>query len=171
MTAIADNYRWWQEQGGSWKAEIERRKRNMPIYHLQEIFLADYLRRCGPARVLEFGCGYGRHLRYLREIAGLEVFGYEQSAAIVESIDWASDAWVTERIATGPPLGRLPYDDNAFDVVFTVSVLIHVRPEDLSGVLGELARVARWQVIHVENNRSARSVTTSTAHGGCWAQG
>lgn len=164
----AANYRWWREQAGGWKAEIEARKRHMPIYHLQEIFLADLLGRTAPATLLDFGCGYGRHLEYLREIPGLDVHGFDQSAAMLEQLDWADAEWRAEHLRIGDPIGRLPYPDNAFDVVLTVSVLIHVRPEDLPQVLSELHRVARWHVIHVENNRVAETVRNSDVHEGCW---
>lgn len=168
MNEIADNYAWWRDPAIHWSREIEQRRRYMPIYHLQEILLQEYVRRCGPVRVLEFGCGFGRHLRYLRELPGVEVHGFDQSEAMLAEMDWAEPEWRSERIRHGDPLGRLPYEDGSFDVVFTVSVLIHVRPEDIDAVLRELLRVARWQILHVENPVSGKTVLGSEAHCGCW---
>jgi len=168
VNEIADNYAWWRDPAIHWSREIEQRRRYMPIYHLQEILLQEYVRRCGPVRVLEFGCGFGRHLRYLRELPGVEVHGFDQSEAMLAEMDWAEPEWRSERIRHGDPLGRLPYEDGSFDVVFTVSVLIHVRPEDIDAVLRELLRVARWQILHVENPVSGKTVLGSEAHCGCW---
>jgi hypothetical protein len=79
---------------------------------------------------------------------------------------WAEPAWLGARVRTGPAVGKLPYPDGAFDVVFTAEVLVHVRPEDLASILAELVRVARWQVIHFET--SADYQLKVNAHGGCW---
>jgi len=168
VSGVPPNYDWWRSHGGGWRSEVERRKRSMPIYHLQELLLQDYLGRCAPANVLEFGCGYGRHLSYLRQVPGLEVHGFEQSPSMLEDTDLEPD-WVRSHVRMGDPLAPLPYEDGAFDVVLTVSVLIHVRPEDLDTILAELVRVARWQVFHVENNDTRETHVTSEAHDGCWA--
>ena len=40
MSRPPKNYRWWQDHGHEWADEVARRKAQMPIYHLQEIFLS-----------------------------------------------------------------------------------------------------------------------------------
>ena len=169
MSELPANYRWWQENGEIWAGEVARRKTFDLYYFIQEAFLSEYLWLNRPARVLEFGCGFGRHLRYLAETPGIDVYGYDQSVGMTAAIaEWASPEWVAQRIAIGEPLAPLPYPDKSFDVVFTVSVLIHVRPEDMPFVLGELARVARKQIIHLENNAVADTLLSSEEHDGCW---
>jgi len=167
-SAVPPNYRYWQEEGTGWAEEYDRRKESVPLYHAEELMLADYMERSAPARVLEYGCGVGRHLRYLRELPALEVFGYEQSTSMVaECSRWASGEWIADRIHVGAPVDRLPYPDRHFDIVFTAEVLVHVRPEDLDAILSELLRVGRWQVLHLEPAPD-RPVDRDT-HGGCWA--
>jgi len=144
-------YRYWQEKGSTWAAEYDRRKESIPLYHVQELMLATYLEHSAPARVLEYGCGVGRHLRYLRELPGIEAYGYDQSPTMVEGLRaWATEAWIAERVLVGQPVGRLPYPDGHFDIVFTAEVLVHVHPEDLDVILAELTRVTRWQLLHLE---------------------
>jgi len=163
------NYLWWQRVGGSWPDEVKRRKRHRLLYHVEEIFLAEYLSRQAPARVLEFGCGYGRHLRYLQGIDQLEVHGFDQSETLAgEMRGWAPPGWVEERIRIGQPLGPLPYGSGEFDVVFTVSVLIHNRPEHLDQVLRELVRVCRGHLLMIENVPVAEAGLSSSEHDGCW---
>jgi len=164
-----NNYQWWQEHGESWPEEIKRRKGFAPIYHIQEIFLAEYLSRNAPAKVLEFGCGFGRHLKYLSRIEGLELYGYDQSSTMIAGMhEWAPTDWITRRIALGGALQSLPYPDKFFDIVFTVSVLIHIRPEHVQAILKELVRVCRWQIIHIENNHIPDTKLSSKAHDGSW---
>jgi len=166
--SVAPNYRYWAENGAHWVAEYNERKKTMPYYHIQEMMLADYFERCGSVKVLEFGCGVGRHLSYLRNLPQVEIFGYDQSPAMVEAIrQSAGKAWFEERVKVGAPLGPLPYPDNFFDVVFSSEVLVHVRPPDLPVILQELMRVAKWHVLHLEP--SLRTYVHPMAHDGCWS--
>lgn len=172
----AANYAWWQRNGGRWVREYDERKRWQPRYHLQEMMLTDYVMRHAelrgrdaerPLRVLEFGCGVGRHLRTLSQLPGVEVFGYDQSATMVSGMRaWTGQAWVDEHVMIGGPTGRLPYDDGTFDIVYTSEVLVHVRPEDVPAILDELCRVSRSQVLHIEPSSAYRIVPE--AHDGCW---
>ena len=161
------NYRYWQERGSKWPERYEDRKRWLAYYHIQETYLLDYFLHSGPVKVLEFGCGYGRHLRNLLPLAGVEVFGHDQSPTMIERMaDWADASWMESHVTLGGPVARLPYDDGFFDVVYTAEVLVHVRPQDLPEVLKELIRVSRWQVLHLESSPQAQ--LDPETHGGCW---
>ena len=161
------SYAWWQENGAGWIDEIRSRKSNLIYYHIQELLLLNYFERSNFSRVLEFGCGFGRHLHYLREIPNLEVFGYDQSESITGSIlKWAEPEWVAQYIKVGEPNSSLPYPDQYFDAVFTTSVLIHIPPEDVVGVIKELIRVAKYQIIHQEPAPDYE--VFQEAKEGCW---
>lgn len=163
----ATNYLYWRQHGGDWFAEYNERKKVMPKYHIQELMLADYFAHSAPARVLEFGCGVGRHLSYLSKIAGIEPFGYDQSETMVQGcLNWTSPEWIEQRITIGQPVGRLPFPDKSFDIVFSAEVLVHVRPEDLDSILSEMIRISRWQVLHMETSPHYELV--GGAHSGCW---
>lgn len=169
---VAENYQYWRDHGGDWAAEYARRKTWMVLYHIQELMLTQYVLRHAagrerPLRVLEFGCGVGRHLFNLRTLPNVDVHGYDQSDSMAGSIRaWAGDAWYGEHVHVGGPTGRLPYDDASFDLVYSAEVLVHVRPEDLPGVLGELMRVCRGHVLHLET--SPDYPVFSGVHAGCW---
>jgi SAM-dependent methyltransferase len=164
---VAPNYEYWRRHGGQWADEYDARKRLMPLYHVQELMLLEYFTCHAPATVLEFGCGVGRHLRYLREVPGLEIFGFDQSAAMVEQCArWAEPAWQAEHVRVGEPAGVLPYADASFDVVYTAEALVHVRPDDLPGVLRELRRVCRGHLFHLET--AVDQTIRLDAHEGSW---
>ena len=95
-------------------------------------------------RVLDVGCGFGTLGRRLLDApnapANLDVHGLERFARGGELIP--VDAYEG---------GRMPYDDEAFDVVTIADVLHH--EEDPAGLLAECARVARRLVIVKDHQR------------------
>jgi len=180
MGGADKNYLSWQQTGWDWYVELKLRRQTMPIYGRQEDYLkgfltakaAEWLREKGrPLRVLEFGCGFGRHVGYLHRIEGLEVHGCDQSPAMVQAAKTLLCGRFPElkdRITQVEPKGRLPYDDRAFDIVYTVSVLIHVSPEDLAGRTAELRRVASHMVVNLELPWAPHSFLWDQAHEGVW---
>ena len=93
------------------------------------------------ARILDFGCGAGRMIRWLAEFAGQgEVWGTDISAEHI--------VWCAQHLA--PPfhflvitiLPHVPFEDRYFDVVYAGSVFTHI--DDLAQTwFLELRRVLR----------------------------
>lgn len=164
---VTENYKYWQENGAGWYDEYVNRKGRLPYFYLQEIFIAEFIARNLPAKVLEFGAGVGRHLENLRQIDGAEIFGFDQSSSMVAEMSrWASSEWIQRHVVVGEPVERLPYPDNEFDIVYTSEVLVHVNPEDVSFILSELLRVSKGVVLHLEPGKN--TPLDPNAHNGCW---
>lgn len=164
---VPDNYRYWQEHGAGWAEEYDARKRYQPFYHIQELMLTDYVAHHAPCRVLEFGCGPGRHLKNLSRLPDVDVNGFDQSRTMVSGcLRWATPEWLEAHVRIGDPLGRLPFDDGEFDIVYTSEVLLHVRPEDVAGRIRELVRICRGHVLHIEPAETTGLVAAE--HAGCW---
>ena len=162
-----ENYKYWRENGIGWFKEYERRKKAIPYFHIQELFITELVARAAPARVLEYGCGVGRHLRNLSRVVGIEPFGYDQSATMVAEItNWAPAEFVDSHVVVGAPVSPLPYADREFDIVFTCEALVHTRPEDVRFILAELLRVSKRAVFHLEPDPT--TPLTFAAHHGCW---
>jgi SAM-dependent methyltransferase len=100
-----------------------------------------------PLRILDFGCGCGRVLRYMGEIAPASTI--DASDIDGEAIGWCEGNFQGE-VRRGrftftvnrdhPPT---PFDSDTFDLVYAISVFTHL-PEDLQlQWLGELSRVTR----------------------------
>lgn len=169
---VSENYQYWRDNGGAWADEYSRRKTWMVLYHIQEIMLTEYVLRHAegrerPLRVLEFGCGVGRHLKNLSRLSNVDVHGFDQSATMVEGCRrWADADFLRENIVVGEPTGTLPYPDASFDLVYSAEVLVHVRPEHLPDTLAELVRISRGHVLHIEP--SPDFTVDGKVHDGCW---
>jgi SAM-dependent methyltransferase len=93
------------------------------------------------ARVLDFGCGCGRMLRWLRSFAdGAEIWGVDIRA---EDILWGqqnlSPPFYLANITTTP---HLPFEDASFDLVYAGSVFTHISEQPDAWLL-ELRRILR----------------------------
>jgi pseudaminic acid biosynthesis-associated methylase len=92
--------------------------------------------------ILEVGCNVGNQLVLLNEqgythLSGVEIQPYALEIAQVR-LPGAS-------FRQGSAL-TLPFPDNSFDLVFTSGVLIHIAPDDLAQVMGEIYRCTRTYI-------------------------
>jgi tellurite methyltransferase len=94
----------------------------------------------GARRVLDLGCGLGRHTVALAHL-GLNVVGGEVSPS-------GLDACATELRARGLPvllvrhdMARLPFADATFDALLAFNVIYHATKDGLRAVLAEIRRV------------------------------
>lgn len=91
-------------------------------------------------KVLDWGCGCGRTLRWFREDGkSVRFFGTDIDAV---SIDWARKHLSFAEFAVNEALPPLPYPDSTFDLIYAVSVLTHLDEDYQFQWLQELNRVA-----------------------------
>lgn len=168
---IYENEAWWQQNGMGWADEVEKRRSLQPLYGIQEVILTHIFSKLPKeSKVLEFGVGFGRHVDYLSDIPNIEVYGVDQSPTMLESLRnrLSHKPDLIKNIILIEPRTQLPYPDNYFDFVYTVSVLIHINPADMEGILKELVRVSKHGIIHFENNFSENTELKFMDHNGCW---
>jgi len=104
------------------------------------------------AAILELGCGSGRHLDHLRSQGYKNLTGIDIND---EAFDVMAEHYPrlaeTGTFLTGAIEDRLAeFDDDAFDVVYTVETLQHIHPDD-TWVFEEVARVTGDLLITAEN--------------------
>lgn len=92
-------------------------------------------------RVLDFGCGDARLVKALRDrdidCFGAEIF-YGEREHRAHHMPSFLVGGIVRRI---PPGGRLPFEDDYFDLIFSNQVFEHV--EHLDAVVAELSRILR----------------------------
>lgn len=104
------------------------------------------------ARVLEVGCGVGRHLAALADAGYTDLTGIDVNE---EALDVLEETY-PELAAAGTFHAEAieayvtSLDDDAFDVVFSVETLQHIHP-DVDWVFDELARITGTLLLTVEN--------------------
>jgi pseudaminic acid biosynthesis-associated methylase len=99
-----------------------------------------------PRRILDIGCNTGRLLQVIRSWGDFDLFGLEPNKkAIRIAQSRLSDVGLVEGTTV-----NLPYQEGAFDLVYTFGVLIHIDPVEIASHLREIVRVCRGHVLFYE---------------------
>ncbi len=93
--------------------------------------------RNGKLRVLDFGCGCGRLTRFLDQHAGIEAFASDINPDLTQ---WCRDALSRTQVALNSAAPPVPFEDEAFDLVVSLSVFTHLSRDQSRAWLAELAR-------------------------------
>ena len=94
-------------------------------------------------RVLDLGCGSGRHIIYLAE-RGFEVYGIDiAEMGIKITKDWLDEKNLKADLKIGSIYETLPYEDKFFDAVISIRVIYHARIEDIRKAIKEIERVLK----------------------------
>jgi SAM-dependent methyltransferase len=108
-------------------------------------WIADTVQEIRAESVLEFGCNRGRNLVTIREaLPRARIVGLDINADAVASGKAEHDL----DLRVGGEEDLKSFEDDAFDFVFTVSVLDHIA--DIDRALGELVRVCRRHLLLLE---------------------
>lgn len=173
---------YWRRRHGSNYADQQsfRTEHANPSYRAQESWLLAYLARLSEEqggrkiRLLDFGCGFGRIARLIADLDHVDYFGYDFSEFMVEELKKAPPAAIAEdmdrRVRVAERFEQAFGADEAFDVILTISVLIH-NPSDwvrntIVSMFEHLAPSGR--LVLIENPHTAISAVENFWHGGCW---
>jgi SAM-dependent methyltransferase len=119
------------------------------------LLVAETVASFGPSSVLEFGCGSGRNLAVLRDLTPARLVGVDLNPTAV--------AWGCENFGLDLQVGDeawLPAQGaDAFDIVYTVSVIDHIpQPQKAIGALVAAAAelIVICEIMHSETGRLTR---------------
>jgi len=154
----ADPRSYWQREGGGQYMQDESFLLGAgSLTEQQGQFLAAAIQGLGATSVLEVGCGYGRMLGELRRYLGARLVGCDFSEPqLVTARQYLTPAVIPLVLADATR--GLPFEDSAFDVVYTQGSLMHVPAPLDRAYRGELARVARRYIIHTEDVQESDSM-------------
>jgi len=128
-------------------AEEERKKEKMD---LSERLLLGVVSTQVFDSILDFGCGYGKHLKLLssqfkdKRIVGVDI----SSSMLKEAQNYLRGTGVELHKIDGL---TLPFEDKSFDITYTMSVLVHNPPDRIERIIKEIKRVTRKCSIHMES--------------------
>lgn len=93
------------------------------------------------SRILDFGCGWGRYLRFFwKDVEESGLNGVDIDPAI---LDICRETGVPGNLQQIEAMGRLPFDDGSLDIILAFSVFTHL-PENVHlHWMGEFKRVVR----------------------------
>lgn len=101
-----------------------------------------------PSSILEIGCNLGLNLRALKQLTSARLAGLEPNAKARQRL--VEDGVLAPDLVSDGDATRLPFPDDAFDLVFTSGVLIHINPDQLASAYREMYRVSARYLLSVE---------------------
>ena len=100
-------------------------------------------KRKGIKRILDLGCGSGRHLVYLAK-HGFDVYGIDIAEhGIKLAKKWLRKERLKANLKIGDIYKKLPYEDNFFDAIVSIATLHHNRIEKIRKLIKEMERILK----------------------------
>ncbi len=125
---------------------------------VRSVFLQGLIEKhcLGVASALEIGCNLGRNLNHLKTRMNLNVAGIEISPNALEQRAKFYPVLDDSTFYCGDAREILPtIDENGYDLVFSMAVLMHLHPETPDAFWQEIVRVAGRYIITIENESSS----------------
>jgi SAM-dependent methyltransferase len=125
--------------GGMWYPD-EGLVRFVARYLSRRIGVDSYEKKRSTQRILDAGCGHGRHIVFLAE-QHFNVYGIDQSThALGMASSWLAKRGLKASLNVGD-VTRLPFRDGTFDVVISYGVMDHLKPDQASDAIEEIRRI------------------------------
>ena len=105
--------------------------------------LANLFNEKGVRRILDLGCGTGRHLLFLLK-KGFEVYGLDGSPNGLEiAKNWLTDENLSSELTCQKIEHEFPYKDGFFDAVISIQVIHHNLMKDILFTVNEIKRILK----------------------------
>lgn len=124
--------------------KLHEQSRFRPKYPSEEIiqFVFRNFKRNGKEKVLDLGCGAGRHVYFMAN-EGIDVYGCDISR---EGINYTQELLNRNNLSASlnvASIDKLPYEDNFFDGLVSYGVLYYCKIEQIKKAVLEIYRVLK----------------------------
>ncbi|EDS76685.1 putative methyltransferase type 11 [Clostridium botulinum C str. Eklund] len=124
--------------------KLHEQSRFRPKYPSEEIvqFIFRNFKRDGKEKVLDLGCGAGRHVYFMAN-EGIDVYGCDISR---EGINYTQELLKRNNLSASlnvASIDKLPYEDNFFDGLISCGVLYYCKIEQIKKAILEIHRVLK----------------------------
>lgn len=94
-------------------------------------------------RILDLGCGSGRHAVYLKQ-QGFDVWGLDNAPAGLRlTREWLANEGLAAPLILADVYSPFPFPDASFDAILSTRVIHHSYHEQVLGTVNEMKRVLR----------------------------
>jgi len=108
----------------------------------ESYFIAHKWKEKNIKKVLDFGCGLGRHSIFFAK-QGFHVSAFDLSEEATHHLkSWSEKENLSIEIKNADMM-QLPYDDNSFDAIFVYHVISHTDSAGIKKIINEMSRVLR----------------------------
>jgi len=105
--------------------------------------LVKLFKKRGVKKVLDLGCGSGRHVVYFAK-NGFDAYGLDVAPVGLKiTKDWLKQENLKANLKLGSFFKKLPYKDNFFDAIVAVQAISHGKIEDIQKVIKEMERILK----------------------------
>ncbi len=92
-------------------------------------------------RILDFGCGCGRIMRFWRDYSPkVRIYGTDYNASLV---NWCNENLPFTTVSVNSIRPPTEYSDDSFDLVYAISVFTHLSSDQQKSWLDEIIRITR----------------------------